>query len=106
MILPSLALALKPEDINKIQMKEIEILPLIGTLLNWFFFALLVVALFLLIYVGYQYVTSSGDTKKTGIASKSLGFILVGIVIALLAKGLLYLTCHIITGSSQICKFF
>jgi len=66
---------------------------------------LLVVALFLLINVGYTYVTAGGDAKKTGKAASTLGYILMGIAIALIAKGLIYAACSIITDGSTVCTF-
>jgi hypothetical protein len=86
--------------------KPFDLIGFVKTLINWFFYALLVVALFLLINVGYTYVTAGGDPKKTGKAAQTLGYILMGIAIALLAKGLIYAACHIVTGSNSICTFW
>jgi hypothetical protein len=63
------------------------------------------VALFLLLGVGYTYVTAGGDTKKTGKAASTLGYILMGIAIALIAKGLIYAACFIVTNTSGTCTF-
>jgi hypothetical protein len=85
---------------------DFSLIGFVKTLINWYFYALLVVALFLLINVGYTYVTANGDTKKTGKAAQTLGYILMGIAIALIAKGLIYAACHIVTGSSGVCTFW
>ncbi len=76
----------------------------INKLINWLFYALLVVALVMILMVAYTYITAGGESDKTSKAGKNLGFILFGIAIALLAKGLIYLTC-LIVGSSEICTF-
>lgn len=104
---PLIALADKItiKEINDMEVPHVEVLPLVSTLLNWFFFALLVVAVFLLINVGYQYVVSGGDSKKASLQAKNLGYILMGIAIALIAKGLVVLTCNIVAGEGT-CKFF
>jgi len=82
-----------------------DLIAFVKILINWFFYALLIIALFMLIWVGYIYVTSGGDTKKTGKAASNLGYILMGIAIALIAKGLIYVVCNIVTGASGICTF-
>ena len=83
-----------------------DLIGFVKTLINWYFYALLVVALFLLLGVGYTYVTAGGDTKKTGKAASTLGYILMGIAIALIAKGLIYAACFIVTNTSGTCTFW
>lgn len=65
---------------------------------------MLVVALFMLIWIGYIYVTAGGDAKKTSKAASNLGYILMGIAIALIAKGLIYAACNIVAGGN-VCNF-
>lgn len=81
-----------------------DIFDFINKLINWLFYALLVVALVMILMVAYTYITAGGEATKASKAGKNLGFILLGIAIALLAKGLIYLTC-VIVGSSEICTF-
>ncbi len=76
----------------------------INNLINWFFYALLVVALVMILMVAYTYITAGGEAAKASKAGKNLGFILLGIAIALLAKSMIYLTCVII-GSGEMCTF-
>jgi hypothetical protein len=59
----------------------------------------------MLIWVGYTYVTAGGDAAKTTKANRNLGYILMGIAIALIAKGLIYATCFLITSDTGICTF-
>ncbi len=106
LLTPLSTMALTEQEITSLTIPDVGILNLIGVLLNWFFFVLLVVAVFLLINVGYQYVVSGGASAKTTAASKTLGFILVGIVVALIAKGLVTLTCNIVGGPGTKCNFF
>ncbi|MBP6913118.1 MAG: hypothetical protein KBC00_00720 [Candidatus Levybacteria bacterium] len=44
-----------------------------------------VVAVFLIIYSGYQYVTSSGDKEKVDNARKRLTYAIIGLVIIMLS---------------------
>ncbi len=113
MLVPAIALAAPdpyniPDYMNEAPGSDgnFDLIGFVKTLVNWYFYALLVVALFLLINVGYTYVTAGGDTKKTGKAASTLGYILMGIAIALIAKGLIYAACHIVTGSNGICTFW
>jgi hypothetical protein len=58
--------------------------------LNWFFNALIFIAAIMIVYSGWQYVTAAGDAGKTGKALNTLIYALIGVAIALLAKGLIY----------------
>ena len=111
--IPTMALATGYEDMDidymgKAPDTNFNLLDFVGTLINWFFYALLVVALFMLIWVGYIHVTAGGDSKKTSKAMTNLGYILMGIAIALIAKGLIFAACSIVIGDSidKICKFW
>ena len=105
---PDNTLDLKADYMKYAPGTDFNLLDFVKTLINWFFYALLVVALFMLIWIGYIYVTAGGDTKKTGKAMSNLGYVLMGIAIALIAKGLIYAACNIVIGdnSTQICKFW
>lgn len=55
--------------------------------------------------IAINYVTAGGtDPSKVKDNGKKLGFIILGIVVALIAKGLIYLICYLITGG-QTCRF-
>jgi hypothetical protein len=86
---------------------DFDIFTFVGSVINWLFYALLVMALIMLILVGYHYVTTGGkDPTKVANNMQKLGFILLGIAIALLAKGLIYATCSIVSSSGSLCKFW
>lgn len=72
--------------------------------LNWFFYALLVLAIIFILIIAMNYVLAGGDSKKASENGKKLGYVLLGVVIALIAKGLVFLTCHLVTGG-QSCRF-
>jgi len=66
---------------------------------------LLILAVIYILFIAINYVTQGGqDPSKVKDNGKKLGYIIIGIVIALIAKGLIYLTCYLITGG-QTCKF-
>lgn len=65
-----------------------ELVLLIEKIGNWAFTILLVVAVVFLIIAGFWFVTAQGDPEKINKARQMLINALIGIAIALLAKGL------------------
>ena len=60
----------------------------IGTIVNIFSFVIGVVAVIMIIVAGYRYVVSGGDSSKVSTARSTITYALVGIVIAVMAQGL------------------
>jgi len=54
--------------------------------------------------IALNYVMAGGDTGKAKDNGKKLSYVLIGIVIALIAKGLVFVTCNLVTGG-QPCRF-
>jgi hypothetical protein len=77
----------------------------ITTITNWFFGIVLLIAAIMLIAAGFTYVTSAGNEAKVKSAMNMLLYALVGVGIALLAKGLVYLIC-VLFGQGATCNFF
>jgi hypothetical protein len=65
-----------------------------------------VAALVMLLLLAINYVTAggSGGSEKVKNNFSKLSMILLGIVVALMAKALIYLTC-VIVGGSEMCTF-
>ena len=74
--------------------------------LNWVFGIVVFVAAIMLIWAGFTYVTSAGDTEKMKKALNSLTYALIGIGVAVLAKGLVYMICVFVGGATANCSFF
>jgi len=66
-----------------------DILALIDTAATWLFSILLAVAVILLLYAAFLWMTAGGDETKIATSRKMLIYALVGIGIAFLAKGLI-----------------
>ncbi|MBU1177159.1 MAG: hypothetical protein ABIG88_01260 [Patescibacteria group bacterium] len=66
-----------------------KIIELLDTIVNYFFGIVLAVALFMLLFAGFKWITSSGNEEAIGTARKMLIWALVGIAIALVSKGLI-----------------
>ena len=65
-----------------------ELIDFITTMGNWIFTILLAVAVIMLIYAGFLFVTSSGDVEHVLKARQMLINALIGVAVALAAKGL------------------
>lgn len=76
----------------------------IQTALNWFFVAIVIVAVFYLLWVGLKYVTSGGKADVLKTAGSAFTMILLGLAIAIIAKGLVYAVCQLVGNTS--CKLF
>jgi len=69
---------------------DIEIWALLAKVLNWFFNIAIIVAAIFLVFAGWQYITAGGDDEKMKKGLNTLVRALIGVGIALLAKGLIY----------------
>ena len=107
-VLPFTALALPSEpgvQLPTVMGTTQDLFDFIRIAINWIFYALLILAVIYILFIAINYVTAGGqDPTKVKDNGKKLGYIIVGIVIALIAKGLIYLTCYLITGG-QTCRF-
>jgi len=57
-------------------------------ILNWTFNIIIVLGLVYILFAGYRYMTSGGDSAKVQAALQNLIYALVGIAIAILARAL------------------
>ena len=77
-------------------------------IINWMFFILLGVAVIMIMWAAYLYVTAGDDTEKVHRATKTITYAAVAIIVALLAKGFPLLigsvfTSGITTSSPLVC---
>lgn len=72
--------------------------------LNWFFVAIIIVAIFYLLWIGMRYITSGGKADVLKTAGSALTMILLGLAIAIIAKGLVYAVCQLV--GSTTCRLF
>lgn len=61
---------------------------LIGTVINILSWLVGVISVIMIIFAGFQYVTSGGDTSKTTSAKNTLIYALIGVVIVAFAQTL------------------
>ncbi|MDD5738906.1 MAG: pilin [Candidatus Pacebacteria bacterium] len=58
----------------------------IYTVTNWVFYILTLVAVLMIVYGGFVYITAAGDPAKAGSGKSILTFAIIGLAIALIAK--------------------
>lgn len=56
-------------------------------IINWMFFILIGVAIIMIMWAAYKYLTAGDDTEKVHSATKTITYAAVAVVVALLAKG-------------------
>lgn len=78
------AVGTAPENVTSID----DVIKIINTLVNWLFAIILAIAVIMLLWAAFLWMTSAGDEEKTGKARKTLIYALVGVAVAVVAKGL------------------
>ena len=82
-------------DFTKEQAKK-----LLPNILGWVFGAFMVITALMLIVAGYMFVTGGGNPEAIGKAKNMLVYALVGLAIALAARGLMALVNAILTDTA------
>ena len=68
-----------------------DVMRTLQNIINWLFVILLVVAVIFIVIGGLMYVTAQGDPEKVKKASQYVLYALIGVIVALLARGLVTL---------------
>jgi len=71
---------------------------LVNNLTNFIFYVALALTPLMIIIAGVQYVTAGGDPKKIETAGKIILYTVIGLVIILLAKALIYVLREVLGG--------
>lgn len=88
---PSLALAERlPEDIN-------DVVKVFENITNWLFTGLLLISVAMLVFAGYKYALSGGSEENTTGAKNMIVYAVIGLAVAMLAKGVPSLVKSIIS---------
>jgi phosphoglycerol transferase MdoB-like AlkP superfamily enzyme len=70
---------------------EVDIFDALNTLTDYLFTLLLIVAVIFLIIAAFTFITASGDPEKVGKARNFVLYALIGVAVAVAAKGLVAL---------------
>lgn len=73
----------------------------IKNVIQWALIFAGIIALFLIIYAGFQFVTSKGDPQQVDSAKKTLTYAIIGLLLILFSFAILNLISTV-TGVSQI----
>jgi len=74
----------------------IDVLGVLDNLINWLFTILLIVAVIFLIIAAFNFITASGDPEKIKTARNFVLYALIGVAVAVAARGLVLLVRIII----------
>jgi len=96
-IMPAMALADEITGKETVpDLTQAELMQSIYRIGDWLFTGLLFAATILIIWAGFEYVTAGGDDTKITTARGKIKNALIGIVIAMVAKGLVSLVSGIV----------
>lgn len=87
LVLPAVGLAQPPEEVPE----DFDVIGALETLVNWLFSILLIVAALAIVVAGYYFVTAQGDPEKVKAARNFVLYALVGVAVAVAARGLVAL---------------
>ena len=73
------------------ELPEYDVMLTLNNIVNWLFAILLIVAVIFLVIGGLQYVMAQGDAEKIKKAGQYILYALIGVIVALLARGLVTL---------------
>jgi len=69
----------------------VNVMVVLGRIADWVFTILIIVAVIFLIWGAFNFVTAAGDAEKVTAGKQSIMWALVGVAVALLARGLVVL---------------
>ncbi len=73
-----------------------DLIALLNTIANWIFSVLLAVAVIFILWAALDFVTGGGDPGKVTTARQKLLYAIVGIVVAVAAKGIVYVASNLL----------
>ena len=76
----------------------VDVMGALNRITNWAFTILIAVAALFIIFAAFEFVTAKGEPEKVKSAREYVLYALVGVVVALLARGLVQLIETIVTG--------
>jgi len=89
LLLPLIGLALETAP-------TVDVMTALDSIVNWLFTILLVVAVVFLVLAAFNFVTAGGSEEKVTTARSQVMYALIGVMVALLARGLIALVRRIV----------
>ncbi len=97
-MVPAGSLLAQAEELEEIVSTPGDILVIIETVADWLFSALIILASLFIVWGGFEYVTAGGDDTKIISARSKIKNALIGVIIAVAAKGLVAVVRSILGG--------
>ena len=93
--LPVLSLAQSPPPSSPssgtlLPLRSTNVINVLENVVDWLFTVLLIFAAIFIVIAGFQFVTAQGDPEKVKKARDMILYAIIGIVVALLARGIIY----------------
>ena len=79
-----------------------DIFQLLDKIMGFLFLFSIPVAIIMLMYAGFLYITSAGNPKNIPNISKIIQYTLIGFIIVLLAKGIIYVVKDVLTNGATV----
>ncbi|MEA3293249.1 MAG: pilin [Patescibacteria group bacterium] len=76
---------------SPVDLQPVNVVQVIRNIVNWIFWFLIMFAVIMFLFGGFQYVTASGDADKIKTANKNILYALIGLAIGFAAKGIVAL---------------
>lgn len=73
----------------------VDIWDALDSIVNWLFGILIVVAIIFFVIAAFQFVTGGGDPEKVDSARKMVLYGIVGLIVAIFARGLVPFVCNV-----------
>jgi hypothetical protein len=96
MLLVAPAMALAQSDAGDVAQDSTDVYKIINSVINWAFAILLIGAVFVIIMAAFLFLTSAGDEDKVKKARNYILYAIVAIVVAFLAKALIFFVAEMI----------
>ncbi|TSC75365.1 MAG: hypothetical protein G01um101430_460 [Parcubacteria group bacterium Gr01-1014_30] len=77
---------------------DIDVIEVLENIVDWLFTILLIVSAIAIIVAAFLFVTAAGDPEKTSKARNFVIYALIGVAVAIAARGLVALVRRIVAG--------
>ncbi len=89
-------------DNNSLSGGSTDIVTLMSAVINWIFTFILILSVIMVLIAAFYYLTSAGNSEKITKANKMLIYALVGLAVAFLAKGFIFVVKELVAPNANI----
>ena len=77
-------------------LRDNDFIDALNSIVNWLFTILLIVAVIFILIAAFNFITAAGDPEKVKTARQFVIYALIGVVVALLARGLVGFAINVV----------